>query len=219
MLSIRAATSVAARTFATVTAPTDRVGLLANLSSEARAALIENVPPRRIQLGEMINALGRALGEREFAARGEIGAKTAFALQYGIRANPKVFHSFLLRGGGTPLPGEELAELFETVEAPPERIQFLYALHDQGTGRAFQSEPLLNVAGLGIDDGDRPFRPFAPPITFDPQTVIRLDVVPKSEFKGELHVVLHGYKVLGEAGTPTGRKLRPRRRARRVARP
>ncbi len=93
------------------------------------------------------------------------------------------------------------------MEPPPERVQFLYALYDKGTGRSFQSEPLLNIAGLGISDGDRPFRYFATPIVFAPRSTIQLDVIPKTDFRGELYVTLHGYKVLGGAGTPTGHKL------------
>lgn len=172
-------------------------------------------PPRRIALGEVFNSLNRALGEEEFSLRGQIGPQAMRVLTRGIRLNPSVAEAALLDDGHLPVTAELLAELFETIEAPPERIQFLYALRDEGTGREFQSEFLLNTAGLGISDGQRPFRYFAVPITFSPRATIRLNIIPKSDFKGELYVVLHGYKVLGGAGTPTGRKLRPRQRVRR----
>ncbi|HJU04931.1 MAG TPA: hypothetical protein VJ692_07225 [Nitrospiraceae bacterium] len=161
---------------------------------------VDKVAPRRILLGDVIKALSRKLDE---SARGSIGPRTAAALSNGIRINPELAKKIFIDGGGKPLESDDLAELFETVAAPPEQVQFLYALFDEGTGRAFQSEPILNIAGLGIADGDRPFRSFVPPITFLPRTSIKLDIIPKSEFRGELHVVLHGYKTLGSPGTPT----------------
>jgi hypothetical protein len=45
--------------------------------------------------------------------------------------------------------------------------------------------------------------------------VIRMEITEKSDFQGELHVSLHGYKVLGSPGTPTGRPQSARGRARR----
>ena len=93
--------------------------------------------------------------------------------------------------------------MFEVVSPPADQIQFLYALFDEGTGREFQSEPILNTAGLGISNGDRPFRYFPKPIIFKPRSTIRLQITEISDFRGELHISLQGYKVLGESGTPT----------------
>ena len=101
------------------------------------------------------------------------------------------------------LPAGILKDLFQVVGSPPEQIQFLYALFDDGSGREFQSEPILNIAGLGISNGDRPFRYFAQPITFAPRSTIRMEVTEVSDFTGELHVSLHGYKISAGAGTPT----------------
>ncbi len=168
--------------------------------------------PFQIRLGTVFESLSRALKEMDFVERRRVGPRTASVLTGGFRLNPEVVKTMLLGEGREPLEADELEELFETLDLPPEGVLFLFALHDEATGRAFQSEPLLNIAGLGIADGDRPFRHFAQPIMFAPQTQIRLDVVPKSEFKGELHVVLHGYKVLGGAGSPTGRAGRRRTR-------
>jgi hypothetical protein len=106
-------------------------------------------------------------------------------------------------------------QLFQVVGTPPEQIQFLYAIFDEGSGREFQNDPILNIAGLGISDGDRPFRYFARPITFTPHSTIRLEVTEVSAFQGDLHISLHGYKVLGGAGTPTGRMQQGRFRSRR----
>jgi hypothetical protein len=154
------------------------------------------------------------LNEQQFTAMGEIGPETQAALLNGIQLNPEIANIFLSTGGNAPLDPSHFARLFQTIGAPPDRTLFLYALRDEGTGREFQSEPVLNIAGLGIADGDRPFRHFALPITFAPRSNIRLDIIEKSEFRGELFVSLHGYKVLGGTGTPTGRALSHRRRNR-----
>jgi hypothetical protein len=103
------------------------------------------------------------------------------------------------------------SRLFRLASSSTSEIQFLYALADEGTGRSFQSEPILNTAGLGISNGDRPFRYFVPPITFAPRSKISLEITEVSNFVGKLHVSLQGYKVLGAAETPTGRVLSGRR--------
>jgi len=134
--------------------------------------------------------------------RGRPGSDAVF-LQ-GIRLNPAVAHVALLQA---PLTNRVLSRLFCLAGARTSEIQFLYALTDEGSGRSFQSEPILNTAGLGISNGDRPFRYFVPPITFEPRSKISLQVTEVSNFVGQLHVVLQGYKVLGAADSPTGRIL------------
>jgi hypothetical protein len=42
-----------------------------------------------------------------------------------------------------------------------------------------------------------------------------MEIREKSDVRGELHVVLHGYKVLGGTGTPTQVHTRQPRRTRR----
>jgi hypothetical protein len=118
---------------------------------------------------------------------------------------------------GVVLSPSIASRLFEVVSPPPDQIQFLYALFDDGTGREFQSEPILNTAGLGISNGDRPFRYFPKPIVFKPRSTIRLQITEISDFTGDLHISLQGYKVLGESGSPTA-TLR-RRLKRRDGRP
>ncbi len=162
-----------------------------------------------------IDFLAKALGEGGQFGRGQIGPNTAGVLSNGVRLNPDIAERVLLASPISTLAPDILENLFQAVAAPPDQVQFLYAIYDVGTGRAFQDRPILNIAGLGIANGDRPFRYFAQPITFAPRSTIRMEVTEKSEFSGKLHVVLHGYKVLGGAGTPTGSL---RRRARRMRR-
>lgn len=169
---------------------------------------------RDISVSNLLNGLQRALAQTPDLFTGETGPEAVF--KGGIRLNPQFADLALLNDGRNTLSDvETLQRLFQVVSAPSGEVQFLYALFDDGSGREFQSEPLLNTAGLGISNGDRPFRYFARPITFEPRSTIRMEVIEKSDFQGEMHVSLHGYKVLGTPGTPTQRKQLPRRRGRR----
>jgi hypothetical protein len=168
---------------------------------------------RDITIGSLLDALDEALANTPDAIGGETGVAASF--KGGFRLNPRFAELALLNNGGNNIRDTEtLRSLFQVVSAPSDEVQFLYALFDEGSGREFQSEPLLNTAGLGISNGDRPFRYFARPITFAPLSTIRMEVTEKSDFRGELHVSLHGYKVLGSPGTPTGRGQTPVRRKR-----
>jgi len=158
---------------------------------------------RDISMGTILDALEKSLPESSRLLKRETGAEAA--LKNGIKLNPDVAELALQDGGSGPLNAAFLTKLFQVVGAPPESIQFLYALFDEASGREFQNEPILNIAGLGISNGDRPFRYFSTPIVFAPQATIRLEIREVSDFQGELHVALHGYKVLGARGTPTGR--------------
>lgn len=121
------------------------------------------------------------------------------ALRNGIKLNPD-FATLALQGNGNaPIFDEEaFARLFQVASAPASQVQFLYSLFDEASGREFQSAPLLNIAGLGAADGKRPFRYFAQPIAFSPLATIRMDVTELSDVRGELHVALHGYKIIGD---------------------
>jgi hypothetical protein len=176
------------------------------------------VPPlRELNLGHLLGALKEKLAETGTTLKAETGPEAVF--KNGLKLNPE-FAELVLLGVNDPyppsLPAEILKDLFQVVGSPPEQIQFLYALFDEGSGREFQSEPILNIAGLGISNGDRPFRYFARPITFAPRSTIRMEVTEVSDFTGELQVSLQGYKILGGAGTPTdirrGGPTRGRRR-------
>ena len=156
-----------------------------------------------IPLRDVLDSLEKKLEETSRVLKGETGPEAV--LKNGFKLNPDIAEFALQNGGNVRLDPSVLENLFQVVGAPPENIQFLYAIYDEGSGREFQSEPILNIAGLGISNGDRPFRYFAKPIVFAPQSTIRMEVREVSDFQGELHVALHGYKVLGGVGTPTGR--------------
>ncbi len=166
---------------------------------------------------QVLAALAEALDEVPETKGGKIGPRTAAVLRTGFRLNPEFAERILLTGGGGTLDLGTLTEFFQAVAAPPDEILFKYAVFDDGSGREFQSEPILNIAGLGTANGTRPFRYFARPIEFEPRTNIRLQVTEVSEFEGDLHVSLQGYKTLGAPGTPTGSYQR-RARMRRIRR-
>jgi hypothetical protein len=179
-------------------------------------------PPRLLfatTLGELLETLSTNLDEAvtisDGKIDGKIGPRTAAVFKDGLRFNPEFAERLLLTGGAERDEGI-LSKAFQAVGAPPERVAFKYALFDQGSGREFQSEPILNIAGLGSPDGKRPFRYFARPIEFAPRSTIRLQITEVSVFQGELQVSLQGYKSLGTPGTPTGaRRSRRMRRLRR----
>jgi hypothetical protein len=82
---------------------------------------------------------------------------------------------------------------------PPEDISFLFSILDSGTGRELQDEPIHNLASLGKSNGERPFRLLAQPLTFQPRSTIRLQIVERAEgVQGTLFIVLYGYKVFGK---------------------
>jgi hypothetical protein len=218
--------AVAIPAFAGVVPPIKKI----TLPNKAQIS-IEAQPPAlpELSLRSIVESLSRKaienpelqLAVESAAARPARRGTSPFALveavlRNGFRLNPELAEVVLLRlREESELSEEALEELWETVAAPPENIQFKYALYDEGTGRAFQSDPILNTAGLGISDGSRPFRTFAVPISFAPRTTIRMDVIEVSRYPGTLHVALHGYKVLGTSGTPTDLRRQARRGRRR----
>jgi len=114
-----------------------------------------------------------------------------------------VFSSALFTGTTAPQrPSDAFRSFVEGFFVKSPGIQFLYTIVDSGSGRELQNKPVHSLAGLGSADGNRPFRPFARPVSFVPRATIRIEIVELSEgpfFKdGELQIVLHGYKRLGE---------------------
>lgn len=153
-----------------------------------------------IPLADILRGLDNQLNATSTTLKGESGADAVF--KNGLKLNPSVAE-IALQNPNSLLSPDILERLFQVVGSPPELIQFKYAIFDEGSGREFQSEPILNIAGLGSAAGERPFRYFAQPITFRPRSTIRMEITEVSDFAGELHVVLQGYKVLGDPGSPT----------------
>lgn len=124
------------------------------------------------------------------------------ALQAGIRIRPNFLRVALdgdkLRTLQTDAP---IDRIFERLNRP-EDVSFRYSIFDSGTGRELQNQPINNIAGLGIANGERPFKKLARPMLFLPRSTIRVTV---EEFfgRGNLFMVFQGYKRLGGAvGTP-----------------
>jgi hypothetical protein len=123
-------------------------------------------------------------------------------LTRGFRLNPDAVPL-----AAAELPLDQLAagtrgRLFETGSVAAEEVSFLYSLDMGNTGREYQSKPIHNIAGLGIANGDRPMRPFARPMVFEPRSFIRLQIEELSGPPGTLFIVLQGYKILGTSRIP-----------------
>jgi hypothetical protein len=167
---------------------------------------------RNLDFASLMDSLSDAVGASP-DVRGN-APPLELALRNGIKLNPS-FATLALQGEGKArIDPTAFSQLFQVAGPPPEDVQFLYALFDEGSGREFQSTPLLSIAGLGAADGKRPFRYFAQPIQFAPLATIRMEVTELSDFRGELHVALHGYKLLGET-QPAGSSRDHSRRRRR----
>jgi len=162
----------------------------------------------QITLDQIFQGLDSHLVATSTTLNGETGAEAVF--KNGLKLNPSVAE-LALQGANQALSNDVISRLFQVVGSPSELIQFKYAIFDEGSGREFQSEPILNIAGLGAATGERPFRYFAQPITFRPRSTIRMEVTEVSDFVGELHVDLQGYKLLGDPASPTGAANRRRR--------
>jgi hypothetical protein len=118
------------------------------------------------------------------------------ALIDGIRIRPEQVRVAFKDNGqlADNLPLDWAEELFEPLNRL-EDVSFRYMLFDSGRGRELQNQPLHNVAGLGIADGDRPFKNLARSMVFLPRSTIRIRVEERFG-RGTLFVVLQGYKFL-----------------------
>jgi hypothetical protein len=127
------------------------------------------------------------------------------ALLDGIRLRPD-FLRVASDGNGNlanQLPLELADVIFERLNRP-EDVSFRYAIFDTGTGRELQNRPLNNIAGLGIANGDRPFKKLARPMSFLPRSTIRVQVEERFG-RGTLFIAFQGYKLLG--AMPRGGRL------------
>jgi hypothetical protein len=119
------------------------------------------------------------------------------ALSDGIRIRPNFLRIVLANNGSlaTALPANLVDSIFERLNRP-EDVSFRYAIFDSGTGRELQNKPVHNIAGLGIANGDRPFKKFARPMIFLPRSTIRVEAEERFG-RGTLFLVFQGYKILG----------------------
>lgn len=121
--------------------------------------------------------------------------KPVQALLDGIRIHPlRVKFAFTSDGRLAQVPRDMVQSIFQRVNQPND-VRFLYTITDSGTGRELQNQPVHSVAGLGIADGDRPFKHFHKPMMFLPRSTILLQV--QEIFgQGRLFIVFQGYKIL-----------------------
>jgi hypothetical protein len=183
---------------------------------------------RALQLSSSISQQGAELPSGSVLP-GDItlGELPADALITGFCINPR-FEPHLFGTGGfdqngsratrserrfsdQPLPAGFLAaeSVFQRIMSRSE-ISFLLSILDSGSGRELQDEPTHNLASLGKSDGERPFRLLAQPITFNPRSTIRLQIIERSQgVRGKLFIVFYGYKLLGNSACPepVGRSL------------
>jgi hypothetical protein len=117
------------------------------------------------------------------------------ALQDGIRIRPNFLRiAFDSNGNLNEVPRNVIDRVFERVNRP-EDVSFRYSIFDTGAGRELQNQPINNIAGLGIANGDRPFKRFARPMVFQPRSTIRVTVEERFG-RGTLFIVFQGYKLL-----------------------
>jgi hypothetical protein len=118
------------------------------------------------------------------------------ALMDGIRIRPEFVRLAFENNAklATALPLELLDQLFERLNRVDD-VSFRYMVFDGGRGRELQNQPLHNIAGLGIANGDRPFKRLARPLVFLPRSTIRIQVEERFG-RGKLFFVFQGYKIL-----------------------
>lgn len=116
------------------------------------------------------------------------------ALFDGIRIDPAKLQLAFTGFGLASLPAATAERILQRLNLPAD-VRFLYSILDSGTGREIQSQPVHNIAGLGIANGDRPFRILPKPLTFLPRSIVRVQVREISG-RGRLFIVFQGYKML-----------------------
>jgi hypothetical protein len=120
--------------------------------------------------------------------------KPAQALLDGIRIDPIRLLLAFTNAGLATLPLATAGRMFQRLNLADD-VRFLYSIVDSGTGRELQNQPVHSVAGLGIANGERPFRVLHKPMTFLPRSTIRVQVREISG-RGRLFMVFQGYKML-----------------------
>jgi hypothetical protein len=115
------------------------------------------------------------------------------AVSEGFRIRPDYIRLVLGSGAGLKKVKRLIAEeAFERLNQP-EDVSFRYTIYDTGIGRDWQNQPIHNIAGLGIANGQRPFKKLARPRVFEPRSTLRI-MVEERFGRGTLFIVLQGYK-------------------------
>jgi hypothetical protein len=117
------------------------------------------------------------------------------ALSDGIRIRPNFVRLVFTNNGELAALTIDLAnKIFEPLNRA-EDVSFRYSIFDSGRGIELQNQPIHNIAGLGIANGERPFKRLARPMIFLPRSTIRITI--EEHFgRGTLFLVFQGYKVL-----------------------
>jgi hypothetical protein len=164
------------------------------------------VPPARdVPLLEAARRIGGPLaGNPIDLSRVPLRAFPAGALVEGVRVRPSLVPLAFQSGGSlTTIPAAFLDDVFERLNRP-EDVRFLYSFNDTGLGRDLQNRAIHNIAGLGIANGDRPFKRLAPPLTFFPRSTLRAEIEERFG-RGTLFLTFQGYKLLGASRTASPR--------------
>ena len=120
--------------------------------------------------------------------------KPAQALLDGIRIDPIRVRLAFANGGLSTVPAATAGRMLQRLNLADD-VRFLYSIIDSGTGRELQNQPVHSIAGLGIANGERPFRVLHKPMAFLPRSTIRVQVKEISG-RGRLFFVFQGYKML-----------------------
>ena len=173
-----------------------------------------------LRLSAAIARLDAATRARIVNAEGEINLAAiplslfgAQAVEDGFRIRPSLLRVALQDGGSLSanVAPELIDKVFESFNRADD-VSFRYTFFDGGTGRELQNGLIHNIAGLGIANGDRPFKRFARPMIFFPRSTIRV-LVQEHFGRGRLYLVFQGYK-LSPPAQANAAPTRARRRAR-----
>jgi hypothetical protein len=128
----------------------------------------------------------------------------AGVLAEGVRVRQSLVQLAFQAGGSlATIPAAFVDDVFERLNQP-EDVRFLYSFNDTGLGRDLQNRPIHSIAGLGIANGDRPFKRLAPPLTFLPRSTLRAEIEERFG-RGTLFMTFQGYKLLGASRIASAR--------------
>jgi len=133
-----------------------------------------------------------------------LSAFSAKVLSDGIRIRSNFVRiAFTDNGELADLAVDLANKIFEPLNRA-EDVSFRYSIFDSGRGIELQNQPIHNIAGLGIANGERPFKRFARPMIFLPRSTIRI-TIEENFGRGTLFLVFQGYKVLARISGIGGR--------------